>query len=132
MKYVESAAAVTNSANFTNAAEVLVDTITVSVVSGKNYSITYYGNYISDTNADIINYKMRENNITGNELGSSDVGIPIATGRFYKGVLYGEYASGSTGSKTFVIGAIRRNGSGTCARYGTSAAPSYLVVHQTS
>jgi hypothetical protein len=113
-------------------AETVVDTITVDVVSGEDYSVDYHGVITGSAANNVAGVALRETSVAGTQMASADVAIPIGSSRVYMGNLYAEYQSGATGTKTFVVTLALRTGTGTVKRYGSSAAPAYLVVNQIS
>jgi hypothetical protein len=116
--------AVANSANVT--VEAVTDTITVPVVTGRTYRITFAAS-ISGGAAERALARIREDNLTGTALQTYRVGIPFAT-NFGAPPVQAEYTAVSTGNKTFVATLQRETAIANTFRVGNATQPAYLYV----
>lgn len=124
-----SANRTTNSATFL-ATEIVLDTITVSLVAGTDYRIIWDGSVSSTTGAlsEAFRGRIRENNISGTELQVSTYGLPIANTAFRTRV-EAEYTAVATGSKTFVATGVRLPaGGGTLTSTAGGTSPTLFRV----
>lgn len=113
---------------FTNS-ETITDTITVQVVSGRQYNVRHCGQWTSSVSSDKITARIREDNVGGNQIQGGVFQVVTAN--------YGVWAplevvwtAGITISKTFVVTGIRTSGSGTCQRTAASGTQSAFLVEQ--
>jgi hypothetical protein len=115
----------TNSAGFTS--ETVINTVTASLVSGATYRITWDMCVSSTILNDRARMRLREDNISGNQLQLRHVTCDAATVDF-PAVVQAEFTAVSTGSKTFAGTAIRQAGTGTLACNANANQPQYLYV----
>jgi hypothetical protein len=109
--------------------ETLTDTITVNLVTGKEYEIVYSGMMASTVATDNINPRLREDSTAGTSLDGIQVyqGAANILNRVY---MRARYTAVATGAKTFIVSGQRGGGTGTITRIGASANPSLLTVDQ--
>jgi|WetSurSiteA1Bulk_404760.scaffolds.fasta_scaffold01968_5 hypothetical protein len=122
--------AVDTSASGTFTAETVVDTIVAALVSGKTYEVHYHGLYLSSVANDTAGVHLREDSVSGTDMTSTDVYLPVGSSRVWVCHLYAEYTAGTTGNKTFVATGQRRTGTGNIQRYASASAPAYFVVKE--
>lgn len=118
-----------NSSTFTTT-EVVLDTITVSLVAGTTYRIIWDGSVSSTSGSlsEAFRGRVRETNVAGTELQVSTYGLPIANTAFRTRV-EAEYTAVATGSKTFVATGHRLPaGAGTLTATAGGTAPTLFRV----
>lgn len=118
-----------NSATFTTT-EVVLDTITVSLVAGTAYRIIWDSAVSSTTGAlsEAFRGRIRDTNVAGTELQVRTYGLPIANTAFATRV-EAEFTASSTGAKTFVATGHRLPaGAGTLTSTAGGTAPTLFRV----
>lgn len=117
----------TTSASFT--VETVTDTVTASLIEGLTYTVNSFILVRSSVAGDRNLIRIREDNLTGNQLRAAAIVIPAAGAGtdfpFYQEVLYTAIA---TGDKTFVLTGGRAAGSGTLTHTAGTNNPVYLYV----
>lgn len=113
------------SAAFT--AETVVQQITVALVTGRTYKVTYKGPLQSSVAGDSARSRIRQTNLAGAQLQNYRVGIPNATAGFSADVEC-EFTASSTGNVTFVVTGERATGTGNITAGAAADAPAYLYV----
>jgi hypothetical protein len=117
-----------DSSNFTNAAEVVVQSVTAPVVIGRTYRVVFHGSFASSIAADTLFVRIREDSLTGTQLQSTAFEITTTTAVGWKLTLEAEYTADATEDKIFTLTAIRAGGSGNCRLEAGSDHPAYLYV----
>ena len=125
---VSSTAATSTSSSFTTT-ETITDTITVSVVSGRTYAVRIDVAWQSSAAADVVNWNVREDNVTGTIMQGGYIATP-GVSKPLRVSGYDEWTAGATGSKTFVVTGKRDSGSGNVSRYASALASSWIIVDQ--
>lgn len=118
----------TDSAGFTNAAEVIIASVTAPLIEGLTYKIWFWGGIMSTVTGDELQTRIREDNATGTQLSFNATSITraAATGD-WTATLEAQYTAVATGDKTFVVTGIRALGTGT-GRIETIQKPSLFYV----
>lgn len=109
--------------------EVVTDTVTASLVSGRTYKVTSFQALASSVAADTITMRIREDSLTGTQLQAMRFTI-TATGTTWLAVLVADYVAVATGSKSFVNTSVRATGTGNCSNNASATAPNFLIVEQ--
>lgn len=123
----------TSSAGFTTT-EVVLDTITVLLVSGVTYRITWDTQFgtssaTSTTTAfERIRGQLREDDISGTVIALRDTTTIFGGGVSYPAFLQAKFVAGSTGNKTFVATGDRISGAGTITSFANAQSPTFLRV----
>jgi len=112
-----------NSAAITTV-ETIVDTVTVPLVSGRTYRITWAASILGTVANDQGIARMREDNVAGTTLQVVRFKAPTATN--YPLRMEAEFTAVATGNKTFVVCLLREVG--TLTRIGNATQPVYLYV----
>jgi hypothetical protein len=120
------AAAVANSASFTTT-EIVTDTITTALVTGVRYKIVHDAGWQSSVAGDGVLVRIRADNLTGTQLQAYRV-ITSVAGAEYAGHIEAFFTAAATGSKVFVVTAVRSGGTGSMNRIALSTQPSNLYV----
>lgn len=117
-----------DSAGFTNAAEVIIASVTAPLIEGLTYKIWFWGGLMSTAAADELQTRIREDNAAGAQLSLNSTSITrsSATGD-WTASLEAQYTAVATGDKTFVVTGIRAVGTGT-GRIETAQKPSLFYV----
>lgn len=111
--------------------ETITDSITINLISGKEYELLFDGNFNSSVANDAVQVKLREDNVTGTELNETSVGLPVNS-LWFRGTVVGIYTAVATGAKTLVATGKRVSGTGNITRQGGATLPSLLRVNQVS
>lgn len=120
----------TNTANTgTFTAETITDTITVALKNGRKYAIEFRGAARSSVAADIVDARIRQDNVAGTQMIVDRLVVPTAAGT-RQCPLYAEYTAGATANKTFVVTMQRQAGTGNISRPGAATSPSILFVDE--
>jgi hypothetical protein len=116
-----------DSSGFTTT-ETLIDTVTVSVVSGRTYRVTWHSSLSSTVAGDDVLARIREDSGTsGTQLSYVQVDSTSTSNRWPADVET-EFTASSTGSKTFSGTMQRTAGSGTITVKSAATSPTYLYV----
>lgn len=117
-----------DSAGFTNAAEVIIASVTASLIEGLTYKIWFWGGLMSTITGDEFQTRIREDSAAGTQLSFNATSITraAATGD-WTATLEAQYTAIATGNKTFVVTGIRSVGTGT-GRIETQQKPSLFYV----
>lgn len=118
----------TDSSGFTNAAEVIIASVTAPLISGLTYRIWFWGGIQSTITGDELQTRIRENNAAGTQLSFNSTSITraSATGD-WTATLEAQYTAVATEDKTFVVTGIRAVGTGT-GRIETAQKPALFYV----
>jgi len=109
--------------------EVSVMSNTFAAVAGAKYKIVFEGRISTDVAADGAVIRVREDNLTGNQLNYTVVYLPTTAGNGWLGHVYAEWTATSTGNKTVVITGQRTVGTGVAHRIRAAGnGPAYLFV----
>ena len=110
--------------------ETIADSAAASLVSGEKYRVKWDVGYTSDTTADTVFLKIREDNVSGTVLTlvRGDVRVTNGAGSRWKTTAEAEYTAVATGSKTFVGTYVRASGSGAVKIVAAATYPTYLTV----
>lgn len=111
--------------NFT--AEAIIETITVPVVSGRKYRVSYMFNVLASGSGNTLYVRLRETNVSGvqiNYVQHQPAVTPIIDSRSF----YTEWTAASTGNQTFVATVIRNSGAATSTFKGSAGQPRILSV----
>lgn len=117
-----------DSPGFTNAAEVIIASVTAPLIEALTYKIWFWGGLMSTTTGDELQLRIREDNAAGTQISFSPVSITRAsvTGT-WTGTIEAQYTAVATGDKTFVVTGIRAVGAGT-GRIETAQNPALFYV----
>lgn len=118
---------VTDSATFTTTA-VQVASITVPLVSGSVYRVTFDGSFDTTVTGDIVRARIFENSTAGTQLQARDTGSMNAAGLVTALHMEVEFPAVTTGNKTFVVTGERDAGSGDIVRTADATFPAYMYV----
>lgn len=111
------------------ATETSLITIAATLTSGLTYGVWFTGRVSGDVASDTSGLRIREDNVSGNQLAFSNIFIGTTTGNGFTTVAYGEYTPGATASKTFALTGQRTGGTGTAHRIRASAnSPAFLMI----
>lgn len=116
------------SSTASDSTEVLVQSVTAPVVSGRTYRVSFRGPITGSASGNIALGRIREDNTSGTELQNGGRIETATSSGAYPLNLEAEYTAGSTGDKTFVVTLARVGGSGTVNVDGASTRPAYLYV----
>jgi len=121
-----------DSSTFTTS-ETDIGTITVSLISGVVYEVECEAHVSSSTAGDTVTCRIRQDNTTGTEIQVVSANTVSTTGNRPVAVpLRALYTAGATGSKTFVVTAVRQNGAGNVFRDVSGVAPMIITVRVAS
>lgn len=127
-KRIATTKAEVDSATFTTT-EVVIDSVTASLVIGKIYKVRWVVSFQSSVADDMVNVRIREDTVLGTEMQSRRVLSAIATaGAGFDGSVEAEYTAVATGSKTFVGTGDRSTGTGNITAEGAAIRPRFLYV----
>lgn len=115
------------SGTFTTTA-VQVASVTASLVAGSIYRVTFDGAFDTTVDGDMVRARIREDNISGNQLQARDTGEMDAAGLVTGLRMEVEYTAVSTGNKTFVATGERDAGTGNITMSADSTFPAYMYV----
>jgi hypothetical protein len=121
------------SAGFTTT-EVILDSITVLLVSGVTYRITWDTQFGTSTGTssttafERIRAQIREDDISGTVIATRDCCTIMGGGVSHPVYLQAKFTAASTGNKTFVATGDRHVGSGTITSYGDTISPVFFRV----
>lgn len=107
--------------------ETQIDTVTVSLVSGRTYGVWLYGTFQTTVANDSVNAAIREDSTSGTRMTVARVYLPIL-GVGFGFALYAEYTAGSTGDKTFVGTGQRQSGTGSITAAAAATQKAYIYV----
>lgn len=125
-----------SSAGFTTT-EAVLDTVTVSLVAGTTYRVTWDlqvststagGTNNTLTTFERVRTRIRQDNISGTEVQLKDVMLVIGNGTSHPAYVQGVFTAVSTGSKTFVGTGQRLGTGGTITGFGGGTSPVFLRV----
>lgn len=108
-------------------AETVVQSITVALVSGRTYKISYAGSLQSSVAADSARSRIREDSVSGTEMQNRRVACPNINAGFSADA-EAEYTAAATANKTFVVTGERATGTGNISAAATGTTPTYLYV----
>lgn len=109
--------------------EVSVMSITIAAVAGAKYKIIFEGRVSTDVAADGAVMRIREDNLTGNQLSYLPVYLPTTAGNGWQSRVYAEWTAASTANKTFVVTGQRTIGTGVAHRIRAAGnGPAYFYV----
>lgn len=110
--------------------ETVSDSVVVTLVAGKKYRVRWVVGYTSDTAADTVFLRLREDSVSGTVICLARGDVRVTNGAGSRWVEYpeAEYVATASGSKTFVGTYVRASGSGNVKVTATSALPTYLYV----
>lgn len=118
-----------DSADFTSSEVVLVS-LTASLVSGRRYAIVADVGLSSDSSGDRLAARIREGDSTaGTILQNNNVSITTSSGVRWPAPVYAEYTASATGDQDFVVTGQRLTGSGNCRLEASSSGPTYFYVN---
>jgi hypothetical protein len=116
--------------NFT--AETVTDSITVPLISGKEYEIIYNGLFTSTAAGDRVNVRIREDSVSGTGIDGDTISVVVAN-TLYRAYERAPYTAASTGNKTFVVtGQRATGGAGNITRASSATNPSITTVDMVS
>lgn len=98
-----------------------VMTVTVSLINGFVYGLTFFGIVSADVANDASLMRIREGDGAGTQITAAPVFMPTTLGTGWTIMLYAEYTAVATGSKPFIITGQRNVGTGTAHRIRASA-----------
>lgn len=110
--------------------ETVADSVTASLVSGEKYRVRWAVGYTSDTAADTVFLRLRQDNVSGTvmTLVRGDNRVTNGAGSRWVAEVEAEYTAAATGSKTFVGTYVRASGSGNVKVVAAATYPTYLYV----
>lgn len=114
------------SAGFTTV-ETVTDSVTATLVAGQRYRVTWDGAFVSTIAGDVVLYRIREDNGAGTVLQSYRTTLSVQNIGF-GAHMEAWYTAAASGSKTFVMAAVRSVGTGTVTRTASATTPSNLYV----
>ena len=119
----------TDSATFTTTTTAIV-TAVADLVSGRTYRVKMVTHIGTSAANDVVSLTLREDTIGGNEIqGAANCPVPTTTSAGHYFQIETDFTAVSTGSKTFVGGAVRgTGGGGNLRREAASARPTILTV----
>lgn len=116
-----------DSATYTTT-EAVIATWSASLVNGQNYEVVADVSIRTSVAADVSLVRIREDNLTGNQLQGINVALPSASSGGNPAHLRGEYTATATGSKTFVLTGVRNGGTGNHNLKASSSSPALFRV----
>lgn len=119
-----------DSATFTTTETVVATVSEVPTVTGRHYWVRAVITFASDTADDVVQARLREDDIGGTQLQQNFCHI-VSTGFGWNVVVEGEYVAASTAAKTFVVTGDRVGGTGTCRLEAAADRPSFVYVNYT-
>jgi hypothetical protein len=110
--------------------ETTIDSVTAALVTGRTYRVRWTARVDGSVNADTLFVRIREDNVSGNQLQILRVEVPATggVGTGYPGTIEAEYTAVATGNKTFVGTIVRASGTGTVNIEAGPNRPVYLYV----
>lgn len=112
--------------------ETVTDSVTAALVTGRTYSVHWFGAMVSTVAADITLVRMREDDVTGTLMTERSVYIPSTSSAGFGFMLECRYTAAATANKTFVVAGIRNGGTGTQHADATATRPRILYVNYIS
>lgn len=103
-------------------------TWTASVISGQTYEIEAMYSVKTSVAGDGSLERIREDSLTGNQLQGVTVPLPGTISGGNPAYIRAEYTAASTGTKTFVLTAIRNGGTGVHNLQASSSSPATFRV----
>lgn len=110
------------------ATEAVLDTITVTVVAGKRYKITYFVPYTGTVAADAFLVRIRTGTTTAGTQLTYDTAETHTISRIYDLAITAEWTAAVTGSQSFCTTATRSAGTGNLTVKGASTQTRLLTV----
>lgn len=104
--------------------ETQTDSLTVNLVSGRLYEVTWTGNYTSTVADDTMLWRIREDSSSGTQICGGRT-TWNSTSQHAAPFLRTHYLASATAAKTFVVTG-QRSGSGSITRNGAASGPSVL------
>jgi hypothetical protein len=105
-----------------------VASVTAPLVAGSVYRVTFDGAFDTTVDGDMVRARIREDNISGNQLQARDTGEMDAAGLVTGLRMEVEYTAVSTGNKTFVATGERDAGTGNISMSADPTFPAYMYV----
>jgi hypothetical protein len=105
-----------------------VASVTAPLVAGSIYRVTFDGAFDTTVDGDMVRARIREDNISGNQLQARDTGEMDAAGLVTGLRMEVEYTAVSTGNKTFVATGERDAGTGNISMSADPTFPAYMYV----
>jgi hypothetical protein len=105
-----------------------VASVTAWLVAGSIYRVTFDGAFDTTVDGDMVRARIREDNISGNQLQARDTGEMDAAGLVTGLRMEVEYTAVSTGNKTFVATGERDAGTGNISMSADPTFPAYMYV----
>lgn len=120
------------SATFTTT-EVSLATVTAVVEAGQRYAIVadnlkFSASAVASPSLEATLARIREDTLTGAEVGANQVGILTASTVGFGLRVYTEWTAPASASKTFHLTAIRQSGANNHVLRGATTAPCFLYV----
>jgi len=112
--------------------ETVQASVTFPYEAGLTYKIFFIGNAltsVANATTEQTNYRIREDGISGTQLGFAQVAMPNASGNGYNFAMYAEWAAPGNGSKTIVVTGQRVSAAtGTHRIFAGATQPAFLTV----
>jgi hypothetical protein len=105
-----------------------VASVTAPLVAGSIYRVTFDGAFDTTVDGDMVRARIREDNISGNQLQARDTGEMDAAGLVTGLRMEVEYTAAITGNKTFVATGERDAGTGNISMSADPTFPAYMYV----
>lgn len=111
--------------------ETQVQSVTAALVTGRTYRVYWYAHYGSSVSGDRMNFRIREDTVSGNtlqEIAGSGQATHGASSLGDMMIVEAEFTAVSTGNKTFSATMVRSSGTGNAQLEGAATRPNYLYV----
>lgn len=119
---------VVDSAAFTTT-EAIIATISFNAIIGRTYQIRFDGALGGNAADGLVNFRIREDNVSGNELQQRQFTID-KVGTFGTPIyLLGSYTAGATATKTIVVTGDEQSGANSYTLEASSTRPAFLGVY---
>lgn len=111
--------------------EKALDALTISVVSGKTYTLRYLFHYTAATGSAGDGYlvRIRQGGLAGVQLTYTAADVVMSAGNVHTRVAEVDWVASSTGSQTFTCTIQRATGTGTCTTKGAASQPRQLTAY---
>lgn len=117
-----------NSATFTTV-ETSLATVTVALVAGRRYNVWANPRFGSTVAADTMLIRLREDTVTGTEMAAGRLAcVDTDAAAWGPLLIVADYVAPSSGSKTFVLCAVRRTGTGSVSLRASATSPTIIAV----
>lgn len=120
-------------ASGTFTAETALATVTGVLEAGQRYAVVadnirFSASAVGSPSLEAVMVRLREDNISGAEMGANQLGIPTASTIGFGMRIYSEWTAPVTGSKTFQLAAGRQSGGNNIQMRASTGVPAFLYI----